>query len=235
MTRIVETSPGFARTCDRDKPRRSRGADGVRAMQDAFASEKGGRRECRALDAPAALCAKSRKHTRVVTTGKPKHSGIPCAMALRFPSCSSRGPGFFAPVIGAMRKHPRQLDASVGAPEPHDFAVRIERCSSSAPIRPPHSEPNVRDDRDTPLPRGRNGAFLNLIWVNREPKYFFGQDWTGSISLIRFNKFAGKRTRKMGGARRYPSPSQWEIERTAASIVIASASEAIHDRRNNEV
>jgi hypothetical protein len=29
---------------------------------------------------------------------------------------------------------------------------------------------------------------MDLIWVNREGKYFFKQDWTASISLIRFNK-----------------------------------------------
>ena len=45
-----------------------------------------------------------------------------------------------------------KLDASVGASEPHDFAVReagafVFRATS----RPPHPVPNVRDDRETPL------------------------------------------------------------------------------------
>ena len=40
-----------------------------------------GRRECRALNAPAASWAeKGRRPTSIVTTGSPKHSGIPCAM-----------------------------------------------------------------------------------------------------------------------------------------------------------
>jgi hypothetical protein len=49
------------------------------------------------------------------------------------------------------------LSASVGAPGPHDFAVRVKHRSSAqidlrpALSRPPHSTPNVRDDRDTPL------------------------------------------------------------------------------------
>jgi hypothetical protein len=34
---------------------------------------------------------------------------------------------------------------------------------------------------------GRNGSDREVIWVRREAKYFFGQDWTGSISLIRFD------------------------------------------------
>src|SRR5689334_12666667 len=44
----------------------------------------GGRRECRALAAPAALCAERVGGTQaVVTTGWPKSHGIPCAMVLR--------------------------------------------------------------------------------------------------------------------------------------------------------
>jgi len=39
------------------------------------------------------------------------------------------------------RKDFRRLDASVGASEPHDFAVRITRCSSAAHQRPPHPVP----------------------------------------------------------------------------------------------
>jgi len=34
---------------------------------------------------------------------------------------------------------------------------------------------------------------MDLIWGKREAKYFFRQDWTASISLIRFNKFAVRR------------------------------------------
>jgi hypothetical protein len=64
----------------------------------------------------------------------------------------------------------RQLDASVGASGPHDFAVRdnisrpravdrsrIQRTRPAIPsraqrcLRPSHPAPNVRDDRETPL------------------------------------------------------------------------------------
>ena len=34
--------------------------------------------------------------------------------------------------------------------------------------RPPHSEPNVRDDRDTPLWRAGTGGVVGLIWGRRE-------------------------------------------------------------------
>ena len=57
-----------------------------------------GRRECRVLAAPAAPCAKV-KSTRVSHHRSAKQSGIPCAMVLRFPSCSPRRPGFVVSVI----------------------------------------------------------------------------------------------------------------------------------------
>jgi hypothetical protein len=34
---------------------------------------------------------------------------------------------------------------------------------------------------------------MDSIWVMREAKYFCGEDWTGSISLIGFKKFAVRR------------------------------------------
>src|SRR6266567_8641058 len=52
----------------------------------------------------------------------------------------------------------RKLDASVGASGPHGFAVRISAARLASLPRPPHPAPNVRDDRDTPLSRGRDSA-----------------------------------------------------------------------------
>src|ERR1700760_4115319 len=55
-----------------------------------------GRRECRALIAPAALRA-SKKARKQVTTGTPKRAGIPCAMVLRLIARSPRGAGLDSP------------------------------------------------------------------------------------------------------------------------------------------
>jgi hypothetical protein len=60
-------------------------------------------------------------------------------------------PGFVATIASAMRKHCRQLDASIGASGPHGFAVRFQVARLAHQKRPPHPAPNVRDDRDTPL------------------------------------------------------------------------------------
>ena len=111
----------------------------------------------------------------------------------------------------------RGLDASVGASGPHDFAVRSNisrpraidrsRAHKNPPCdplarktlpRPPHPVPYVRDDRETPLCVGRDGQSSRGDWGVRKPKYFGKQDWTGSISLIRLNKFAVARKRRSG-------------------------------------
>jgi hypothetical protein len=76
------------------------------------------------------LACKNKKHTSVVTTVTPETPGIPRAMVLTVSFV-------LFPVIGLcchrhQRSCLRQLDASVEASEPHDFAVRITRCSSAA-------------------------------------------------------------------------------------------------------
>jgi hypothetical protein len=76
----------------------SRGAISRPGLEIRCPSRKRGRRECRALNAPAASWAeKGRRPTSVVTTGSPKHSGTPCAMALRLTPCSPRGIGLVSP------------------------------------------------------------------------------------------------------------------------------------------
>ena len=49
------------------------------------------------------LVRKNGKHTSKYTTGRPKRSGIPCAMALRLIPRSLRRSGFLVTVPGAMR------------------------------------------------------------------------------------------------------------------------------------
>jgi hypothetical protein len=49
--------------------------------------------------------------------------------------------GFFVTIARVMRSIIADLNASIGASGPHDFAVRFTRCSSIAPPRPPHPAP----------------------------------------------------------------------------------------------
>jgi hypothetical protein len=88
-----------------------------------------------------------------------------------------------------------ELDTGVGASGPHDFAVRSKRHSSKAPPRPPHPAAHVRDDRETPLERRRDGQRIRLIWVRRQAKF---------RKFRNYSKRLWRRQRKMGlsGVRR---------------------------------
>src|SRR5437763_13426635 len=107
--------------------------------------QRRGRRECRVRAAPAVSCAKNCTVGAHEHTGERKHSDIPCAMALRLISRSPRWSGL---VVTVTCENHHTLDASIAAPGPHDFAVRLGvfvRCDHSrlTPKRPPHSSPRI--------------------------------------------------------------------------------------------
>jgi hypothetical protein len=66
-----------------------------------------------------------------------------------------------------------ELDASIGASGPHDFAVRVAPFVLRAPARPPHPAPYVRDDRDTPLLWARDGRAGSADLPDGESGIFF--------------------------------------------------------------
>ena len=90
-----------------------------------------------------------------------EHTGS--AEAVR-PSLRNGFTAYFAlsPVIGFLatvapeKLASQELDASVEASGPHDFAVRVSAVRLAALSRPSLPAPNVRDDRDTPLLRARD-------------------------------------------------------------------------------
>jgi hypothetical protein len=83
-----------------------------------------------------------------------KHSGIPCAMVLTVASRSPRRPGF---VVSVARGGIRKLSASLGAPGPHDFAVRNHRRTSRDATASTASRLAFPDVRETPLSLSRDG------------------------------------------------------------------------------
>src|ERR1700730_12431338 len=93
--------------------------------------------------------------TRVFTAEAPETSGIPHAMVLRLIRAV---PGDRALLPPSSAGKSRDLNASVGASGPHDFAVRISTARLATPLRPPHPAPNVRDDREAPLLWVRDGG-----------------------------------------------------------------------------
>jgi hypothetical protein len=83
--------------------------------------------------APAVPCAKGKKKIAHEHTGQRRRSDIPCAMALRLISRSSRSIGLSClrrlPETGTLPgwafAPPKDLTPTTEASEPHDFAVRL--------------------------------------------------------------------------------------------------------------
>src|SRR5712691_6475702 len=110
-----------------------------------------GRRECRMRVAPEAACAA--KSTRVSNQGYTATAGIPCTMVLTVSIALSP-----VTMLGCHRhqwNRFHQLSACIGAPGPHDFAVRTNAARRAiialGDVRPSHPIPNVRDDREALL------------------------------------------------------------------------------------
>ncbi len=117
-----------------------------------------GRRECRMRVAPEAACAA--KSTRVSNQGYTATAGIPCTMVLTVSFVLSP-----VTMLGCHRhqwNRFHQLSACIGAPGPHDFAVRTNAARRATialgDVRPSHPAPNVRDDREPPLFSGTRRA-----------------------------------------------------------------------------
>jgi hypothetical protein len=125
------------------------------------------------------LACEKWKARKQVTTGSPKQSGIPCTMVLRLIPRSPRRSGFLSPSPRNALALSR-VDASVEASGPHGFAVRERRIRLSRRPRPSHPALNVRDDRETPLPKERGtGELVDLICPTGQAKYFSRGGWTG--------------------------------------------------------
>jgi len=134
----------------------SRGAVSPELCMNICAMKDRGRREDRVRAAPEVSCAISDK--------KNAHEHTGSAEAIR-PSLRSGFNGFLRALPGDRACLPpssavrfRQLDASVGASGPHDFAVRNMRRSSYARRCVHRIPPRVRDDREPPLCVGRDGV-----------------------------------------------------------------------------
>ena len=142
----VKCARAIRRACRRDERHRSRGAFASESCINRLPSRSKraqGRPGAGRTHGPPATKKAGGSHHRFGRT-----TGLPCAMALRFPSRSPQGPGLIAPV--ASRSF-CSLGISVGMPGPHDFSVRIDAsrprkyCALTS-SRPPHPRLTFRDD-----------------------------------------------------------------------------------------
>src|SRR5439155_12018550 len=129
---------------------------------------RSGRREDRVLAAPAvsrAICANKTAHEH---TGQREHSGLPCAMALRLASCSSRRTALLPPslalLIASLTPAPRRPNHTTS---PYASGAYVYRALSVHRI-----SPHVRDDREAPLIRRETAGVMRLIWVRTKAEYF---------------------------------------------------------------
>src|SRR6202158_3821698 len=139
-----------------------------------FCYERPALRNQRAQGMPGArrarsLACKVKKHTSVVTTVTPVSPGIPYAMVLTVSFVLS-------PVTGLVchrrrRSFLRQLDTSVGASGPHDFAVRLTRHSSKAPSASTASRATFVTIAKRPSGE-RDGESYSLICISEKQKSF---------------------------------------------------------------
>jgi len=74
---------------------------------------------------------------------------------------------------------PRELSASVGAPGPHDFAVRTSAARLAPLPRPPHPCPTSVTIAIRPSDRAGTVRTLRLIRASEKAKYFLRGGWTG--------------------------------------------------------
>jgi hypothetical protein len=160
---------------------RSRGANASELCKIFSAFPEKGRGECRALDAPAVSRAKwGREHTRSSPWVHRSNPAFPHAVVLTVSFVIS-------PVIGLcchrrLARLSAELDASVEASGPHDFAVRVQP-RSSAVLTSVHRIPSrVRDDRERPLV-GRDGAIRKVFCVEHKSIYFCDWHWTGDLPV----------------------------------------------------
>ena len=181
--------------------------------------------------APAASCALCSGRSARVTTSTPESPGIPARngfngvcralpgdRALLPPSSCEYG--MSAP--GRADMPPQNLTPASGrqdhttSPYATTSLVRVPVIAHGPfdppcnPIarktlpRPPHPVPTSVTIAKRPSVWDGMAKVLEVIWGVRKQKYFCKQDWTGSISLIRFNKFAVARKSDGRGGARYP-------------------------------
>jgi hypothetical protein len=125
-----------------------------------------------------------------------------------------------------------ELSASVGAPEPHDFAVRNRAARQAAQPRP--SLPASRS-----VTIGQNALCIEAGWRDTnmhfrktKVKYFSRRDWTAESALNRFAKFDFPRT-DFFLAKRPAHSDRWPSARPAGKSATqrgsAERSEPIYD------
>ncbi len=138
-------------------PPRSRGRVGPSSAAVGVLVRREGAGKAGCWSHPRSACSKK---ARGRTTGTAEHPAFPARWLYGLYAISP-GTGCLAPVARCARHERRDLDASIGAPGPRDFAVRSSSVVAQKRLtkpRPPHPRLTCRDDRDTPLSAKQDGG-----------------------------------------------------------------------------
>jgi hypothetical protein len=114
--------------------------------------EGAGNAECFSPHPRPRVQNKSKESTRVSPQVEPNHRH---SLRNGFNGFLRALPG--ETVLGCHRRPrdtSRDLSTCIGAPGPHDFAVRVSIARLAIPSHPSHPAPNVTDVRETPLSSG---------------------------------------------------------------------------------
>jgi len=155
---------GITLRCVRGTRTRSRGALRPSSARTTSLEERRAQGMPGAPLAPIASRANRKDTQAEVTTGQAASPTFPARVVLRFPSCSPRRPGFFASVVGTMQSIVANLTPALVCRDHTTlpFAADVIRLLTRRAHRIPL--PYVRDDREAPLVRQRNGGEVPLIW-----------------------------------------------------------------------
>jgi hypothetical protein len=124
-------------------------ARNARALHD-FRPSRGER----AQGKPGADCTRGPRATKSTGVGPQvnrSNAGFPCAVVYGLLRALPGDRAFLPPSSARCASIVANLNASIGAPGPHDFAVRDIRRSSLAVSRVHRIPPRVRDVRNAPL------------------------------------------------------------------------------------
>ena len=118
--------------------------------------------------------AQTKMHTSIQV--QRKHSGLPCAMALRLTSYSPRRTALLPP------SPPRSLLLKNLTPAPrrqdHTTSPYASCALVCCAIRVHRIPPRVRDDRDPPLVTGETRGIIAVICPTGRADYFHAKGWT---------------------------------------------------------
>ena len=134
----------------------------------------------RAQGKPGADCTRGPRATKSTGVGPQvnrSNAGFPCAVVYGLFRALPGDRAFLPPSWARCASIVANLDASIGASGPHDFAVRDIQRSSRAVIASTASH-RAFVTCATPLLSGGTGGLRSLICPTTEAEYFCAKGWT---------------------------------------------------------